>query len=333
MCSVLDVSPSGYYASVGRPASQRSVDDAELSEHIVELFEHHKRRYGARRIARELRKRGYWCSTKRVARLMRTHGLSAQRRRKRVKTTDSSHRLPVAANVVAQDFSATAPNQKWAGDITYVQTDEGWLYLAVFVDLFSRRVIGWAMSDRIDGALTRAALMMALLGRKPMAGLIIHSDRGSQYAAGAYQQMLRDWSATPSMSRKGNCYDNAVSESFFATLKGELVEQQQYRSRDDARRSIFEYIECYYNRQRMHSTLGYLCPVDYEQQWHQHQVPTAEEPTSCEHLAAGTRRCSILGGVEDRTAISLHGPASARIAKTERIEIDPDDFSQNLCPL
>jgi transposase InsO family protein len=167
--------------------------------------------------------------------------------------------------VLGRQFDATEPNQKWAGDITYVPTAEGWLYLAVVLDLFSRRVIGWSMSDRIDQQLVRGAMLSALQRRRPSRELVVHSDRGAQYAAGDYQQLLRDWSVTPSMSRKGNCWDNAPSESFFATLKTELVHHQQYRTREDAQRSIFEYIEIFYNRERLHSTLNYQSPVEFEQ--------------------------------------------------------------------
>ena len=198
--------------------------------------------------------------------LMRQQGLKPARQRKqRPRTTDSKHRLAVAENLLQQDFSADEPNQKWAGDITYIDTSEGWLYLAVVLDLFSRRVIGWSMSDRIDCQLAHSAMLMAVQQRQPTGVLIVHSDRGVQYAAGEYQQLLADWSLTPSMSRTGNCYDNAVSESFFATLKTELVYRQFYQTRQQARLSIFEYIVIFYNRQRLHSTLGYLSPVEFEQ--------------------------------------------------------------------
>ena len=197
---------------------------------------------------------------------MRQQGLKPARQRKqRPRTTDSKHRLAVAENLLQQDFSADEPNQKWAGDITYIDTSEGWLYLAVVLDLFSRRVIGWSMSDRIDCQLAHSAMLMAVQQRQPIGVLIVHSDRGVQYAAGEYQQLLADWSLTPSMSRTGNCYDNAVSESFFATLKTELVYRQFYQTRQQARLSIFEYIVIFYNRQRLHSTLGYLSPVEFEQ--------------------------------------------------------------------
>lgn len=182
-------------------------------------------------------------------------------------------------HLLTQDFSATEPNQKWAGDITYVRTDEGWLYLAVFLDLFSRTVIGWAMSAHINAFLTQSALSMALRQRRPDGPLIVHSDRGVQYAAGDFRQMLADWSITPSMSRKGNCYDNAVSESFFATFKKELVHLTHYRTRAEAEAEIFEYIEVFYNRTRFHSTLDYVSPVEFENNWLTNQTSTAESET------------------------------------------------------
>ena len=239
-----------------------------MGDRLEELHREHKQRYGAPRLQRLLRREGWRCSRKRVARLMRDRGLVTRRRSpRRPQTTDSRHPHRIAENVVNREFQATAPNQKWAGDITYISTTEGWLYLAVVIDLFSRRVIGWAMSERIDTVLVRGAMIMALTQRQPTAPLLVHSDRGVQYAAGDYQQLLKDWSLTPSMSRTGNCWDNAPSESFFATLKTELGEH--FPSRDDARASIFDFIECYYNRIRLHSSIGYLSPLEFEQQWQQ----------------------------------------------------------------
>jgi putative transposase len=262
---VFDLSRGGYYAWLSRPESARCADDAKLVDVIRQIHAEKQQRYGALRIWHELKRRGYRCSKKRVARLMRQHRLRARRRKPWKRTTDSRHALPVAGNLLDRQFAAERPNQKWAGDITYVPTTEGWLYLAVVLDLFSRRVIGWAMSDRLEQSLTRSAIEMALHTRQPTGALIVHSDRGVQYAAGAYQQLLRDWSITPSMSRRGNCWDNAVSESFFATLKTELVHQRQYRTRAQAQHSIFEYIEVFYNRERLHSTLGYRTPVEFEE--------------------------------------------------------------------
>lgn len=218
---------------------------------------------------RELRGRGIRISKRRSARLLRKQGLRAGKPPRRIRTTDSRHDEPIAANLLAQEFTASAPNQKWAGDITYITTEEGWLYLAVVLDLFSRRVIGWAMSARIDAQLTESALLMALVARRPSAALIMHSDRGVQYAASNYRQMLRDWSVRPSMSRTGNCYDNPVSESFFATLKKELVHHRTYCGRAEAEAEIFEYIEVFYNRVGLHSTIGYMTPAECEEHWNQ----------------------------------------------------------------
>lgn len=264
LCRTFGVSRSGYYAWMQRPQSARQTSDAELLMAIKQIHAEKQQRYGALRIWKALKGRGWRCSKKRVARLMRQHRLRVRRRRTWVLTTDSRHALPVANNVLDRQFNATEPNQKWAGDITYVPTAEGWLYLAVVLDLFSRRVIGWSMSNRIDQHLVRRAMLMALTARRPSEALIVHSDRGVQYAAGDYQQLLRDWSVTPSMSRKGNCWDNAPSESFFATLKKELVHHEHYHTRQEAQRSIFEYIEVFYNRERLHSTLNYCSPVEFE---------------------------------------------------------------------
>lgn len=233
--------------------------------------------YGSPRVMHALRSDGHRLSRRRVARLMREQGLRATQPRRSVITTDSRHCEPIAENVLARDFAADRPDQKWAGDITYIPTSEGWLYLAVFLDLFSRRVIGWSMSERLDAELARAALRMAIQARQPTQQLIVHSDRGVQYAAGAFRQMLDDWSITPSMSRRGNCYDNAVSESFFATLKKELVHAERYSSRDEARASLFEYIEVFYNRDRLHSTIEYRSPVAYERLW----IQQCENESTC----------------------------------------------------
>jgi putative transposase len=251
-------------------------EDRQLGEQIETIFIESKRRYGSVRVHQALRKRRRHVSRKRVVRLMQQRQLKASSPRRFVRTTDSRHDSPIAPNVLEQDFRAERVNQKWAGDITYVPTAEGWLYLAVFLDLYSRRVIGWAMSDTLGGELTRRALEMALEDRRPSGRLVVHSDRGVQYAAGAYRQMLADWSITPSMSRRGNCYDNAVSESFFATLKKELVHRERYRTRREAELSIFEYIEVFYNRERLHSTIGYATPVEFE------QLSAAEALLSCQ---------------------------------------------------
>lgn len=279
LCRVLEVTRSGYYAYRTRQPSAHAEQDDLLAEKVAEVFVASRGHYGAPRVHRELRRRGTCLSRRRTARLMREQGLRASKPSRRILTTDARHDEPIAPNVLDRDFSACAPDQKWAGDITYIRTDEGWLYLAVILDLFSRRVIGWAMSDRIDTSLTQSALVMALTARRtqqsqqsqraqgPLDQLILHSDRGVQYAAGEYRQMLADWSVTPSMSRRGNCWDNALSESFFATLKKELVHLRHYRRRRDAEIEIFEYIEVFYNRTRLHSAIDFVTPVEFEENW------------------------------------------------------------------
>ncbi len=245
--------------------SQHCREDGQLADHIQEAYHANRQVYGSPRIHAELRAQGISCSRKRVARLMREQGLCARRRVHRTRTTSSEPGARIAPNLLNQDFTATHPNQKWTGDITAVWTYEGWLYLAAVLDLFSRRVIGWAMGSSQDETLIEAAFRMALLGRHPRAGLLFHSDRGSQYTSDAYRSLLADVGVTTSMSRTGNCYDNAVTESFFATLKGECVERASFQTRGQARQTIFEFVECFYNRVRRHSSLGYISPVAYEQ--------------------------------------------------------------------
>jgi transposase InsO family protein len=264
LCKVLDVSRSGFYAWTERVPSARSLEDEKLRVHVAAAYELGRGAYGAPRIHRELRAAGFRVSRKRVARLMGELGLQSRRKRRFKATTDSNHSLPVADNVLDRKFEVDAPNIAWATDITYVWTSEGWLYLAAILDLFSRRVVGFAMSDRIDRALTLEALAVAVGRRVPNVGLVHHSDRGSQYASNDYQAALDDLGIVCSMSRKGNCWDNAVAESFFATLKTELVYQRRFATRREAREAIFEFIEVFYNRQRRHSSLGYLSPMDYE---------------------------------------------------------------------
>jgi putative transposase len=265
LCETLEVSLSGYYAWKKRPLSQHQREDCQLAEQIHAVYHASRQVYGSPRIHAELREQGMICSRRRVARLMRQRGLSARRRRHRTITTHSVPGARVAPNRLDQDFTATRPNEKWAGDITAIWTYEGWLYLAVVLDLYSRRVIGWAMAATQDEALIERAFQMALLGRNPPAGLLFHSDRGSQYTSDAYQALLADVGATVSMSRTGNCYDNAVTESFFGTLKGECVERTSFQTRRQAMQTIFEYVECFYNRVRRHSALGYVSPTAFEQ--------------------------------------------------------------------
>jgi putative transposase len=265
MCEVLDVSPAGYYAWGKRPASKRSERQMKLNEQIREAHEDSRRTYGSPRVTAELKDRGVSVCENTVAKLMKREGLKAKTKRRFVpRTTDANHSNPIAPNRLERDFTAAAPDRKWTGDITYVATDEGWLYLAVVMDLYSRRIVGWAMRDHLKSELVSEALEMALQMRRPCAGLLHHSDRGVQYACSDYQLLLKENGITGSMSRSGNCYDNAVSESFFGTLKTELVHNEHYATHEQARRSIFEYIEVFYNRQRRHSSLGYLSPEAFE---------------------------------------------------------------------
>lgn len=269
MCRVLQVSKAGYYAWVQRPQSARGVEDIALLARIQTVFAASHRTYGSPRVHAELVATGDAPSVHRVARVMRTAGVRATRPRRFQVTTDSNHPDPIAPNVLARQFAVEhvpALNRVWIGDITYVSTLEGWLYLAVVLDLRSRRVIGWAMRHTLEGAITRDALTMALNDRRPAAGCLSHSDRGSQYAAHDYLAILATHDMVPSMSRTGDCWDNAVAESFFATLKRELVDRVRWRTRDEARAAIFTYIESWYNRHRRHSSLGFLSPIDYELQ-------------------------------------------------------------------
>ena len=265
LCDTLGVSLSGYYAWKKRPVSKHRREDSQLTAHIQEAYRVGRKVYGSPRIHAELRAQGISCSRKRVARLMKDQGLSACRPHHRTITTHSEPGARVAPNLLDQDFTASYPNEKWTGDITAVWTYEGWLYLAVVLDLFSWRVIGWAMAAIQDETLIEKARLLALLSRHPAAGVLFHSDRGSQYTSDAYRALLAASSATVSMSRTGNCYDNAVTESFFGTLKGECVERACFQTREQARHSIFEYVECFYNRVRRHSTLGDVSPVAFEQ--------------------------------------------------------------------
>jgi putative transposase len=264
LCSVLEVSRSGYYAWCTRPPSQRAIDDRELAEDIRNIHDSSKQRYGSPRIHEELAANDTRVGRKRVARLMKENGLNARIKRRFVKTTDSKHDFPIAPNLLQRDFTADAPNEVWVGDITYLDTREGWLYLAVLIDLYSRRVVGWAMSERIDTALAMNALNMALARRNPQRGLIHHTDRGCQYASHEYRRQLRGIGAVCSMSRKGDCWDNAVAESFFASLRKELTNRVAFLSRDAARSNVFEYIEAFYNRVRRHSTINYQSPNNFE---------------------------------------------------------------------
>jgi len=269
LCRTLAVSRAGCYAAQARPPAARARADAQLAVEIAAIHGESRQRYGSPRVHAELRARGQGVSRKRVARLMRHRGLAARRRRRFRVTTDSRHAFPVAANVLARQFAAPAPDTVWVTDITYIPTGEGWLYLAVILDLCSRGIVGWAMSERITRQLPLDALGMALGRRRPSPGLLHHSDRGSQYASGDYQTHLARHGFVGSMSRRGDCWDNAVAESFFATLKVELFHDALWSTRAAARGAVFEYIEVFYNRQRRHSSLGFLSPLAFERQWHQ----------------------------------------------------------------
>ena len=264
LCDVLHVSRSGYYAWCDGEPSAREQKDQRLVVEIRAIFEEKKRRYGSPRVQRELRKRGVQACRHRIARLMREQQLKARPRRKFVRTTDSTRTMPTPPNVLARNFTATAPDQVWAGDVTYLPTHEGWLYLAVLLDLYSRRVVGFAMSETNDESLTLAALQMALDQRQPAPGLIHHSDRGSTYASGTYQDVLARNRVVCSMSRKGDCWDNAVVESFFSTLDIECGCGATFSSRSAARRDVAEYILGFYNPTRLHSYLGYRSPLEFE---------------------------------------------------------------------
>ena len=268
LCRTLEVSRAGFYAWQTRPPAARTVADQRLGVEIQAIHAESRQRYGSPRVHAELHHRGQQLGRKRVARLMRQHGLSARRRRRFRVTTDSKHDLPVAPNVLARQFAVAAPDTAWVTDITYLWTHEGWLYLAVILDLFSRAVVGWAVSTQITRQLTLHALTMALGRRRPPSGLLHHSDRGSQYASGDYRRALTAHGMICSMSLRGNCWDNAVAESFFATLKVELgVDDTPWATRAHAHDDVFEYIEVFYNGQRRHSTLAYLSPLAFERQW------------------------------------------------------------------
>ena len=265
MCRALGVAVSGYYAWQQRQASAHQQRDAELLSHIQVIHAGSRGLYGSPRIHAALLQQGVVCSRKRVARLMRQAGIHSLRAvRRRIRTTDSQHRRPVAPNLLQRDFSASAPNEKWVGDILAIWTDEGWLYLAALLDTWSRLAVGWATSVWRDEALVTAALRMALGRRVVGEDLIHHTDRGSQYTADNYLALLATHAISVSMSRKGDCYDNAMMESFFSTLRAECTERQRYHTRAEARASVFEFIEVFYNRQRLHSSLGYHSPADYE---------------------------------------------------------------------
>ena len=266
MCQVLEVSRAGYYAWLGRPESPRAVDQTEIVERIRQVHRDSRETYGSPRVHRALKAQGVACCENTVAKLMRRAGVrAATARRFVVRTTDSRHGHPIAENRLDRRFEPGQVDRGWVGDITYIATGEGWLYLAAVLDLGSRKVVGWATADHLRSELVERALSNALEHRRPRGPVMHHTDRGVQYACDDYQELLRAHGLEVSMSRVGNCWDNAAMESFFGTLKQELVHRQTYATREEARGSLFEYIEVFYNRQRLHSTLGYLSPVQYEE--------------------------------------------------------------------
>jgi putative transposase len=264
MCRVLKVWPSGYYDWDGRVPSMREQDRQRLDERVRTVFAAEKGRIGSPRVSRRLKEQGDTAGHNQVAHSMARQGLRAKGARKYKATTNSNHSLPVADNLLKQNFEAHRPNQKWVSDITYIATDEGWLYLAVVMDLYSRIVVGWSMSERMTVQLTCDALRMALFRRHRPHGVILHSDRGSQYCVHEYQALLRDHGLICSMSARGNCYDNAAMESWNHSLKVEAVHGERFVTRASARSQVFDYIEVYYNRQRLHSKLGYTSPAEFE---------------------------------------------------------------------
>jgi putative transposase len=264
MCEALEVSASGYYAWASRPDSPTDQWRRELVGAIEEVHAEVKQRYGSPRMTAELKARGHACSENTVARLMSARGIRARAPRRFVRTTDSNHRLPVAPNVLDRCFDPEGPNESWCADITYIPTHEGWLYLAVVEDLFSRMVVGWSMAESMESRLVVDALEMALVRRRPRVGLLAHSDRGSQYASDHYQRVLASEGIVCSMSGVGQCWDNAPVESFFGRLKCELAPDEVFATRGQARAVLFEYLEVFYNRVRRHSSLGFLSPAEFE---------------------------------------------------------------------
>lgn len=263
MCEVLETSRSGYYDWCEGRVSPRAAARAELTEKIKVIHEDSRGTYGSPRVLEALKSSGKRVNHKTVEKIMQTNGLRSKARRKFKQTTDSNHKLPIVPNLLDRAFSVSKPNLVWVTDITYLPTDEGWLYLATFIDLFSRKVVGWSMSSRMTADLVVDALRMGVF-RNKRAPLMVHSDRGSQYASDAFRKELREHRCMRSMSKKGDCWDNAVAESFFSTLKSELVHHEKYKTREQARLSIFDYIETFYNRKRLHSHLNYLSPEMFE---------------------------------------------------------------------
>ena len=264
MCRVLGVSRATYYDWLNALPSSRAIENQKLKGIITKLFIESRRTYGSRSLKKDLAKLGYTVSRRRINRLMKSAGLVCKTKRKFKVTTDSKHNLAISPNLLKRNFNVDQPNTCYVGDITYIWTDEGWLYLATVIDLFSRKVVGWAMDKRMTSALVNKALLMAIWSRKPKPGLIWHTDRGSQYASNSHRKILKQHGIKQSMSRKGDCWDNAIAESFFGTLKTELVHHEKFKTRAQAKQAIFEYIEVFYNRKRRHTANEYLSPAEFE---------------------------------------------------------------------
>ena len=266
LCQFMSVSRSRYYDWLKSPKTTREKENEALTERLKKLFTKGRRTYGTRRLKQKLAKQGIHASRRRIGRLMRKAGLFCKTKKRFKATTHSHHDKPIAPHLLKREFNVTQPDRYYVGDITYIATQEGWLYLAVVIDLFSRKVVGWSMNERMTAHLVNSALLMAIENRKPLAGLVWHTDRGSQYASDSHRKILSEHQMIQSMSRKGNCWDNAVAESFFHSLKTELIHHCQFQSRGEAKLAIFEYIEVFYNRERIHSANDYLSPADYERQ-------------------------------------------------------------------
>ena len=264
MCEILEVTRSGYHSYLKHRYNKRKMENKVITELIQKIWNNSHKLYGYRRVHAELRSQGIYCNKKRVLRLMNLNNIAAKRKKKYKRTTNSNHSNYISPNLLKQNFRVKNPNEVWVGDITYVNTYEGWLYLAVVLDLYSRKVVGWSMSNRMTTKLVLDALENAIRQRNPKAGLIFHSDQGSQYASQSFRELLTNKRIIQSMSGKGNCYDNAVAESFFHTLKTELIYWNSYKTRSDAKSSIFQFIEGFYNRRRRHSYLNYLSPFNFE---------------------------------------------------------------------
>lgn len=264
MCRILNVSSSGFYAWLTRKPSKRAMQNKHLTHKIKKIFAEERCRAGSPRVTRRLHNEGITVGKHRVARIMQLNGWRAKAAKKYKATTNSKHSLPVADNLLQQDFSAKYADEKWVSDITYISTDEGWLYLAVVMDLYSRKVIGWSLSNRMTSSLVMHALQMALWHRGLPKGVIVHSDRGSQYCSHAYQALLKQHELVCSMSKRGDCYDNAAMESWNHSLKVEAIHGIKFKTREEAKKEVFDYIEIYYNRKRLHSSLGYVSPEEFE---------------------------------------------------------------------